>query len=103
MRKICLLIVFFCAFAAWADDYVVLSPSFVPQALLARQIARFYRKFDRLQKMGAFQKLKNQSCYYGKCKIGVNQSLIEDFLELPLAVSGSRKTAICSGRWTSSQ
>ena len=26
MRKICLLIVFFCAFAAWADDYVVLSP-----------------------------------------------------------------------------
>lgn len=39
MRKICLLIVFLCAFAAWADDYVVLSPSFVPQALLARQIA----------------------------------------------------------------
>ena len=39
MRKICLLIVYLCAFAAWADDYVVLSPSFVPQALLARQIA----------------------------------------------------------------
>lgn len=39
MRKISLLCVFFCFFAAWADDYIVLSPSFVPQALLARQIA----------------------------------------------------------------
>ena len=45
MRKICLLIVFFCAFAAWADDYVVLSPSFVPQALLARQIAPGTQRF----------------------------------------------------------
>ena len=61
MRKICLLIVYLCAFAAWADDYVVLSPSFVPQALLARQIARFCRKFDRLQKMSAFQKLKKNN------------------------------------------
>lgn len=45
MRKICLLIVLFCAFAAWADDYVVLSPSFVPQALLARQIAPGTQRF----------------------------------------------------------
>lgn len=77
MRKICLLIVFFCAFAAWADDYVVLSPSFVPQALLARQIARFCRKFDRLQKMSAFQKLKNQCCRYGKCKTRADQRFTE--------------------------
>ncbi|WP_407448908.1 hypothetical protein [Fibrobacter sp.] len=67
------------------------------------EIAHFCRKFDRLQKMSAFQKLKNQSCCYGKCKIGTNQSPTEDFLELPLAVSGGGKTAICSGRWTSSQ
>lgn len=45
MRKICLLIVYLCAFAAWADDYVVLSPSFVPQALLARQIAPGTQRF----------------------------------------------------------
>lgn len=45
MRKICLLIVFLCAFAAWADNYVVLSPSFVPQALLARQIAPGTQRF----------------------------------------------------------
>ena len=41
------------------------------------EIVYFCRKLDRLQKMSAFQKLKNQSYCYGKCKIGADQRFTE--------------------------